>query len=101
MARGWPLIEDSFEAGTNVNFCPPIAASTISPPLACVKTATPSLYFAVAAAPDFTATADAPAWNASWLFRNLSKAALSWNTINSANVCPPSCRPIVAWVMSA
>lgn len=33
---------DYFFSGLNLNFCPPIEASNINPPLATVKTATPS-----------------------------------------------------------
>jgi hypothetical protein len=43
--------------GVKLNFCPPILASYMSPPLACVKTATALRYLALADAPEATATA--------------------------------------------
>ena len=43
----------------NLNFCPPIEASYMSPPFCMVNTITPSVYFTFAEAPSVTATAEA------------------------------------------
>ena len=56
-------------AGVNTNFCPPMAADAISPPLLCVKTATPLFQTAVAWAPVSIAVTEAPAAKPSFCFR--------------------------------
>src|SRR5215208_6134410 len=69
--------------GLKLNFCPPIDASNIKPPLGLANTATPFSKRACADAPDVTATADALAANSSLLPLNLFKAASFSKTITS------------------
>src|SRR6266478_5501267 len=79
--------------GSNLNFCPPMAAATITPDLGMVNTATPCSYFALAAEPDAVMVALAFALISHWLcLKALSASGVSKKII-SANDPPPTCAP--------
>src|SRR3954453_10474303 len=87
--------------GIYENDCPPTVASAIAPAFGCTKIATPSVYFALAAAPLLRITAEALAANFNCPCLKRSKAALFSNAMTSVNSCPPICAPTVACEMSA
>src|ERR1017187_4140536 len=90
-----------FSGGKKWNFCPPMLASNIKPPLAMVNTTTPCVYFASAEALSAEATALTPALIAHSLPLKLSRAVLSSKKITSAKFWPPNCAPMVSCVMFA
>src|ERR1039458_127975 len=90
-----------FSGGRKWNFCPPMLASNIKPPLAMVNTTTPCVYFASAEALSAEATALTPALIAHSLPLKLSRAVLSSKKITSAKFWPPNCAPMVSCVMFA
>src|SRR5580704_7356163 len=93
-SRGCQLVS----LGWKLNFCPPMLASYIKPPLATVNTATPALYLALAEAPSAAATALTCASIVKCPPLNDSSASLLSKKMISEYCWPPSCAPTVTCV---